>query len=116
MTILLISLSAYFLLCVAATIAMKLPPQEFLGDVSEIVGNDFNKLGRVLATIFVATVLFIIYVLIFVAMPVLFVLFYKKRKEDIRREVIREAERKKKQQEDAEEKKRMEKVDRKSVV
>ena len=51
MTILLISLSVYFLLCVAATIAMKLPPQEFLGEVSEIVGNDFNKLGRVLVTI-----------------------------------------------------------------
>lgn len=110
MTILLISLSVYFLLCVAATIAMKLPPQEFLGEVSEIVGNDFNKLGRVLVTIFVVIVLTFFYVLMFVAMPLLFVLLYKKRKEDIRREVIREEERKRKQEEYAEEKKRMDNV------
>lgn len=111
MTILLISLSVYFLLCVAATIAMEITPKRVFAEFSTIVGNDYNhRIGRVLAMIFVAIALTIFYVLAFVAMPVLFVLFYKKCKDGIMKELIREEELKRKEKEEAEEKKRMENV------
>ena len=111
MTILLISLSVYFLLCVAATIAMEITPKRFFAKFSAIVGNDYNhRIGRVLAMIFVAIALTIFFVLAFVVMPVLFLIFYKKQDSQIETNAEAETERKREALALAEEKKRMEKV------
>ncbi len=111
MTILLISLFVYFLLCVAATIAMEITPKRFFAEFSTIVGNDYNRrIGRVLAMIFVAIALTIFYVLAFVAMPVLFLIFYNKRDSQIETNAEAETKRKSEELALAEEKKRMEKV------
>lgn len=105
MAVLLISLFVYLLLCVATTIAMKILPSEFFGEIPDIVGSDCKH--RWLATIFVGIVLTIVYLLMFIAMPVLFLIFYKKRKEQFEIEKLREIEHIRQKKEAEEEKKRM---------